>query len=159
MCWTTLCCTKRINFSELPCSISHYTTLPYTTLHYTTLDLVRTPFLKVLPCLPSSFIWSQTSGTLWPTLCSALRRFKYPPYWVPMAKLWESMAVSDAATGCPRGYFVVRASWMKTDMLCYAMRCAWLQLCRMFACYVACDVYVVRASSILDYTWINNIYL
>lgn len=37
-------------------------------------------------------------------------RFKYPPYWVPLKELWESMAVIDQATGLTRGYFVV-SSW------------------------------------------------
>ena len=34
-------------------------------------------------------------------------RFKYPPYWVPLRSLWESMAVLDAKTEKPRGYFIV----------------------------------------------------
>jgi glutathione gamma-glutamylcysteinyltransferase len=33
-------------------------------------------------------------------------RFKYPPYWVPLDILWESMAVNDASTNLPRGYFI-----------------------------------------------------
>ena len=34
-------------------------------------------------------------------------RFKYPPFWVPVDVLWESMEVLDKVTGLPRGYFVV----------------------------------------------------
>ena len=37
-------------------------------------------------------------------------RFKYPPYWVPLKKLWDAMCVVDKATGNPRGYFVVKSS-------------------------------------------------
>lgn len=34
-------------------------------------------------------------------------RFKYPPFWVGMERLWESMKVIDKMSGEPRGYFVV----------------------------------------------------
>jgi len=34
-------------------------------------------------------------------------RFKYPPYWVHIDTLWESMRYPDKATGSSRGYFVV----------------------------------------------------
>ena len=34
-------------------------------------------------------------------------RFKYPPYWVKVSDLWESMAVKDKASGNTRGYFVI----------------------------------------------------
>lgn len=34
-------------------------------------------------------------------------RFKYPPFWVPVRALWESMSVIDKATGRPRGYFII----------------------------------------------------
>jgi glutathione gamma-glutamylcysteinyltransferase len=37
-------------------------------------------------------------------------RFKYPPYWVPMEDLWNSMAVKDASTGQSRGYFIISTS-------------------------------------------------
>jgi len=37
-------------------------------------------------------------------------RFKYPPYWLPIADLWEAMAERDAQTAQPRGYFLV-SSW------------------------------------------------
>eukprot|EP01035_Chromulina_nebulosa_P017704 gene17704-23295_t len=30
-------------------------------------------------------------------------RFKYPPYWVPLIDLWNSMAITDTQTGSPRG--------------------------------------------------------
>lgn len=34
-------------------------------------------------------------------------RFKYPPHWVPLERLWQAMAVQDSATREPRGYLVV----------------------------------------------------
>lgn len=34
-------------------------------------------------------------------------RFKYPPHWVPLDLLWESMQRRDASTGKPRGFFVM----------------------------------------------------
>lgn len=34
-------------------------------------------------------------------------RFKYPPFWVPLTALWESMSWRDEITGKSRGYFVV----------------------------------------------------
>lgn len=34
-------------------------------------------------------------------------RFKYPPFWVGLERLWESMKLIDEASGEPRGYFVV----------------------------------------------------
>lgn len=37
-------------------------------------------------------------------------RFKYPPYWVKLEDLWDSMAVVDKATGLTRGYFVI-STW------------------------------------------------
>lgn len=36
-------------------------------------------------------------------------RFKYPPYWVKLSDLWDSMALKDQATGQARGYFVISA--------------------------------------------------
>ena len=37
-------------------------------------------------------------------------RFKYPPFWVPLEHLWKSMAVDDAKTNSPRGYFIL-STW------------------------------------------------
>ena len=37
-------------------------------------------------------------------------RFKYPPYWVPLPKLWDASVVSDQETGRSRGYFVLSAA-------------------------------------------------
>jgi glutathione gamma-glutamylcysteinyltransferase len=37
-------------------------------------------------------------------------RFKYPPYFVPLPLLYESMRAADAATGRPRGYLKVGAA-------------------------------------------------
>nr|XP_039265066.1 glutathione gamma-glutamylcysteinyltransferase-like [Styela clava] len=34
-------------------------------------------------------------------------RFKYPPYWVPLTKLWEAMLTRDVETGLYRGYMVL----------------------------------------------------
>jgi len=34
-------------------------------------------------------------------------RFKYPPYWVPLSKLWESMSELDAHSKESRGYFII----------------------------------------------------
>ena len=36
-------------------------------------------------------------------------RFKYPPYWVPLDLLFQSMLPTDKATGKSRGYVVLRA--------------------------------------------------
>ena len=42
-------------------------------------------------------------------LCLVLdtARFKYPPYWVEMSALWESMLSHDAETGRSRGWFLL----------------------------------------------------
>ena len=37
-------------------------------------------------------------------------RFKYPPFWVPLETLWESMVVKDKSTEQPRGYFIL-STW------------------------------------------------
>eukprot|EP01041_Mallomonas_annulata_P007168 gene7168-14598_t len=37
-------------------------------------------------------------------------RFKYPPFWVPLTDLWQSMSFHDKTTGIPRGYFII-SSW------------------------------------------------
>lgn len=38
-------------------------------------------------------------------------RFKYPPHWVPLSRLWAAMQVPDAATSRSRGYLLLeRAS-------------------------------------------------
>ena len=34
-------------------------------------------------------------------------RFKYPPFWVSVDKLWDAMSQKDAATGDHRGYFII----------------------------------------------------
>lgn len=34
-------------------------------------------------------------------------RFKYPPFWVPLADLWNSMSLIDKKTGATRGYFIL----------------------------------------------------
>eukprot|EP00698_Gefionella_okellyi_P016080 TRINITY_DN4578_c0_g2_i12.p2 TRINITY_DN4578_c0_g2~~TRINITY_DN4578_c0_g2_i12.p2 ORF type:complete len:248 (-),score=53.32 TRINITY_DN4578_c0_g2_i12:1034-1777(-) len=35
-------------------------------------------------------------------------RFKYPPYWCPLALLWESMTVKDAVTNKSRGFVLLK---------------------------------------------------
>ena len=37
-------------------------------------------------------------------------RFKYPPYWVPLPRLWEASLVVDDDTGKSRGWFSLAAS-------------------------------------------------
>ncbi|TPP57734.1 Glutathione gamma-glutamylcysteinyltransferase 1 [Fasciola gigantica] len=42
-------------------------------------------------------------------------RFKYPPHWVPLGRLWKSMGLMDPATQKPRGYLVLtRATALQT---------------------------------------------
>jgi glutathione gamma-glutamylcysteinyltransferase len=42
-------------------------------------------------------------------------RFKYPPHWVPVSRLWEAMAGIDEATGRARG-------WLEIDRASGAVR-------------------------------------
>lgn len=37
-------------------------------------------------------------------------RFKYPPYWVPVPRLWQASLKVDEVTGRARGWFLLRAS-------------------------------------------------
>ena len=37
-------------------------------------------------------------------------RFKYPPYWVTLPRLWDASLVVDEATGRERGWFELAAS-------------------------------------------------
>ena len=37
-------------------------------------------------------------------------RFKHPPHWVPLPKLWEAMSRKDKATGLSRGYATLQRS-------------------------------------------------
>lgn len=37
-------------------------------------------------------------------------RFKYPPHWVPLRRLYQAMARVDSATGQPRGYLNISAN-------------------------------------------------
>jgi len=34
-------------------------------------------------------------------------RFKYPPYWVPLERLWSAMEEADPMTSAPRGFFIL----------------------------------------------------
>jgi hypothetical protein len=44
-------------------------------------------------------------------------RFKYPPHWVPLPLLYESMQAVDAATGRCRGYALMSRSEVATSLL------------------------------------------
>lgn len=37
-------------------------------------------------------------------------RFKYPPHWVPLPRLWQAMRAVDRATGLARGYLQLQTS-------------------------------------------------
>jgi len=39
-------------------------------------------------------------------------RFKYPPFWIPLTDLWQSMIINDKKTQSPRGYFII-SDWKK----------------------------------------------
>uniref|UniRef100_A0A803QC30 glutathione gamma-glutamylcysteinyltransferase n=2 Tax=Cannabis sativa TaxID=3483 RepID=A0A803QC30_CANSA len=40
-------------------------------------------------------------------LISDVAQFKYPPHWVPLTLLWDTMGTIDKATGHPRGYMII----------------------------------------------------
>ena len=42
-------------------------------------------------------------------------RFKYPPYWVSLPALWQSMQPRDPTTGRSRGYAVLKAATIPRD--------------------------------------------
>ncbi len=44
-------------------------------------------------------------------------RFKYPPHWVPLPLLYESMQAIDSATGRCRGYVLMSRSEVSTSLL------------------------------------------
>jgi hypothetical protein len=44
-------------------------------------------------------------------------RFKYPPHWVPLPLLYQSMQATDSATGRCRGYVVMSRSEVATSLL------------------------------------------
>jgi glutathione gamma-glutamylcysteinyltransferase len=44
-------------------------------------------------------------------------RFKYPPHWISVERLWRAMQAADPATGRARGWLVLRRS---TAGLCLA---------------------------------------
>lgn len=46
-----------------------------------------------------------------------MARFKYPPHWVPLPLLYESMQATDSATGRCRGYVVMSRSEVATSLL------------------------------------------
>jgi glutathione gamma-glutamylcysteinyltransferase len=45
-------------------------------------------------------------------------RFKYPPHWVPLGLLWESMAPLDPVTNRPRGYLMLRRGARPDASIC-----------------------------------------
>jgi glutathione gamma-glutamylcysteinyltransferase len=47
-------------------------------------------------------------------------RFKYPPHWVPLAKLHEAMAPPDSETGRPRGWVALKRR-MKASALVFSI--------------------------------------
>ncbi|XP_032236217.1 glutathione gamma-glutamylcysteinyltransferase 2 [Nematostella vectensis] len=52
-------------------------------------------------------------------------RFKYPPYWVPVRLLFESMLPVDPSTGKNRGYFVLKA---RSEVQGRKVCCLWKEL-------------------------------
>jgi len=48
--------------------------------------------------------WHQASDHV---LVLDVARFKYPPHWVPVERLWQAMATRDEATGLPRGWLAL----------------------------------------------------
>ncbi len=48
--------------------------------------------------------WHQTSDQV---LILDVARFKYPPHWVPLSRLWTAMQGLDGATAQPRGYLLM----------------------------------------------------
>jgi glutathione gamma-glutamylcysteinyltransferase len=49
-------------------------------------------------------------------------RFKYPPHWVPLRALWESMLPLDSETGKSRGFALLRAGALPAALLRVAER-------------------------------------
>lgn len=45
-------------------------------------------------------------------------RFKYPPHWVPLQKLWDAMSAVDEDTGRSRGYALFSRRSQHTGLLC-----------------------------------------
>jgi glutathione gamma-glutamylcysteinyltransferase len=59
-------------------------------------------------------------------------RFKYPPHWVSVERLWQAMHPVDAVTGRPRGFMVLRRR-ERGVALGYSVRCdgdSWTGLAR-----------------------------
>jgi glutathione gamma-glutamylcysteinyltransferase len=54
-------------------------------------------------------------------------RFKYPPHWVPLERLWEAMAPLDPSTGKSRGFIRLTRGDVPTPTLCNLAteKCAW----------------------------------
>ncbi|MCC6623830.1 MAG: phytochelatin synthase family protein [Deltaproteobacteria bacterium] len=48
--------------------------------------------------------WHAPSDT---ALVLDVARFKYPPHWVPVGKLWRAMQSPDSETRAPRGYLLI----------------------------------------------------
>merc|ERR1719198_2067620 len=42
-------------------------------------------------------------------------RFKYPPYWVPLRRLWEASLVEDEVSRLARGWFTLSVSEAPSD--------------------------------------------
>ena len=48
-------------------------------------------------------------------------RFKYPPHWVPLERLWQAMTEVDPATGRPRGWIVLDRGQQRTTTLFFRL--------------------------------------
>lgn len=46
-------------------------------------------------------------------------RFKYPPYWVPLNRLWNAMLPIDDVSGEPRGYITIGRNSESCSILCH----------------------------------------
>jgi glutathione gamma-glutamylcysteinyltransferase len=48
-------------------------------------------------------------------------RFKYPPHWVPLERLWQAMTAVDPATGRARGWIVLERGQQRTTTLFFRL--------------------------------------
>lgn len=52
-------------------------------------------------------------------------RFKYPPYWVPIELMFESMLPIDSVTEKSRGYFLMKRNSRSCSSLCHITKFEW----------------------------------
>ena len=50
-------------------------------------------------------------------------RFKYPPHWVPIELLWQSMCTIDVSTGKSRGFYLISRCPTDNSITCQANSC------------------------------------